>query len=268
MKYAAMVVLYNPTPDEIANINYIALYYDKVYAYDNSASNLCESFTMETIEYIFNGENDGLSTAYNTVIERALSEGVHWLTLFDQDSEVTGELVQKIKNYTEKITDEKIAAVVPTIQYGDIPPVDQSEHTVEWAINSGETLNILCIQRSGVIFDENIFLDRVDRDFSKQLAVKGLKIIQIPNAVLKHHLGEQLNGHTVHSPVRNYYIFKNRFYYNYKYYTKVKATALTTFQTAKHVLSILYSRNDVMENIKMLDRAVKDYRQGKMGKIL
>lgn len=264
--HAALIILYNPTDDEIKRIIGRADLFDMVYVYDNSPKPNEYAFDASKIIYYGTGNNDGLAHAYNYIIEIARNAGVNWITLFDQDSEITKEMVDAIRNYINGHDTKEIAAVVPAIQYGEQRPQDMAERVVMWAINSGETINIECIYKSNIKFDENLFLDRVDRDFSKQVEIKNLKMIQVPNAVLKHQLGEKYNGHTVHSPLRNYYIFKNRLYYNDKYYGVMKAKCLSLVQSLRHITEIILSKKDVKENLQMIRQAKKDYKLKRLGK--
>lgn len=264
--FAALFILYNPLENEIKSIKKAINLFDRVYIYDNSPIKCINSFPEDKIEYFWTGNNDGLSIAYNYIIKRAKIDGVKWITLFDQDSEISSEMVLLIKDYVCSHETDTIAAVVPAIQYGETLPENTSEHFVTWAINSGETINIDCITKNNIIYDENLFLDRVDRDFSKQVELKGLKMVQVQNAVLKHQLGEKYKGHTIHSPLRNYYIFKNRLYYNDKYYGTLKSGFLSFMQSSRQIIEIFLSRKNVRDNLKMIREAEIDYRNGKMGK--
>lgn len=264
--FAALFILYNPLKNELEKIKKAINLFDKVYIYDNSPVTCKTWFPEDKVKYFGTGCNDGLSIAYNYILRKAKTDGIKWITIFDQDSEISSDMLRRIKGYIYSHDTDLIAAVVPAIQYGESLPKNTSEHFVSWAINSGETINIDCIAKNDITFDENLFLDRVDRDFSKQVELKGLKMVQVKDAVLKHQLGEKYNGHTIHSPMRNYYIFKNRLYYNDKYYGTLKSGFLSFVQSSRQIMEIILSRKDVIDNLNMIREAKIDYINGKMGK--
>ena len=86
-------------------------------------------------------------------------------------------------------------------------------------------------------------------------------------AVLNQKLGDD-NGskHTSHNPIRHYYIFRNRFYYNKKFYSPFKRIFLNVAQTIKHLGHVLWFESDKVTKIKMLTIAYMDYKSGRMGK--
>ena len=97
--------------------------------------------------------------------------------------------------------------------------------------------------------------------------LKNYKIMLYMGAVLNQKLGDD-NGskHTSHNPVRHYYIFRNRFYYNKKFYSPFKRIFLNVAQTIKHLGHVLWFENDKVTKIKMLTIAYMDYKRGRMGK--
>lgn len=264
--FAVAVILYNPSMIEIENIKTLSSFFDNTYIYDNSSCSSQKQFNTDSIKYYYNGVNDGLSIAYNKLISIAINDGHQWLMLLDQDSQPSETMISLMKEYASTIKSLSVAAVVPAIQYHYNEPADTTEHSVSWAINSGMMLCLKCLNEYGIHYDENLFLDRVDRDFSKQVELKGLLIIQVKDAVLKHCLGEMFHGHIIHSPIRNYYICKNRLYYNDKYYVYPLAKSLSLIQTVRHVIRIILSRNEIYNNLKMMVLAYKDYKQGLMGR--
>ena len=269
-KYAALFVLFNPSEEEIKQVINFSKLYDAVYVYDNSekvADYKKELIENEILYYGFES-NDGLSKAYNFIIKKALEKNYDWLSIYDQDSIITEQMVSQLKTYVENASINTIASVVPAIQYSEKSIVSDNSIEVAWAINSGQMINLKLLIENNIWFDENIFLDRVDRDFCKQVELANLKIIQVGGAILWQHLGEKYKGFNVHSPLRNYYMMKNRLYYNHKYCGQNKAFLLNCLQSTKHIVNILRSHYKIIENMQMIRRAYCDYKMNKMGKIL
>ena len=87
LKIAGVVVLYEPTDDDISNINSYLDYIDYLYVVDNSQNkNIERLHASEKIEYIFNNGNLGLSEPYNNTCDLARKKGYKWLLTMDQDS--------------------------------------------------------------------------------------------------------------------------------------------------------------------------------------
>ena len=266
--YGAVFVLYNPSSKEIEHIADLTTLFDKLYVYDNSEKEEHSyAFMSKNIKYISNRSNDGLSKAYNYILRLAQNDNVDWLSIYDQDSEITTSMVNTLKTYAEYCDFSRVASICPYIQYGETKPLCNKTREVNWTINSGQMINVKTIVGCGIEYDENLFLDRVDRDFCMQLEKKHLKIIQVENAIMKQNLGELYIGVSIHSPLRNYYMCKNRLYYNRKYYGFIKATLLSVFQTIKHFINVIKIGKDVQRNLNMMCRGIKDYSLKKMGKI-
>lgn len=266
-KYGALFVLYNPSHKELETIAAVSGLFDSIYIYDNSEKeDHGWAFIDRNIRYISYKSNDGLSKAYNRVLSIANEDNIDWLSIFDQDSEVTMRMVNALMLYAEECDASKIATICPYIQYGQSNILCNETMEVRWAINSGQMLNVKNITRRNIEFDENLFLDRVDRDFCKQIEKKQLKIVRVKNAVMKQNLGEKYKGATVHSPLRNYYICKNRLYYNRKYYGFFRAVCLSALQTTRHFFYIIKVGKDVKDNIYMMCKGIKDYSLGRMSK--
>lgn len=267
-KIGALFVLYNPSEKELLNIIRMSLLYDITYVYDNTEYkvNYIDKLRNSGIQYFGYRRNDGLSIAYNFILKRAILEEIEWLSLYDQDSIISEEMVNRLKKFAENVTEKNIACLVPYIQYSSVKPNYHKTREITWSINSGQMLNIKNIIKKGLRFDENLFLDRVDRDFCKQIELAELKIIQVGDTLLKQKLGVEYKGYNIHSALRNYYIAKNRLYYNNKYYGKILGNIFSIFQTTKQIINILIVGKNTKENILMIKEGCKDYFLGNLGK--
>ena len=113
------------------------------------------------------------------------------------------------------------------------------------------------------MFDDNYFIDRVDKDFCYQINKNNKKICQVNDALLYQQLGEiSSNGYSTHQPFRHYYIARNRAYFNKKY---KKSNFLTIFQSIRHIGIIIKNEPEKMKKIKMVFKGISDYKKGKMG---
>lgn len=268
-RFAGLAVLFFPNEDEIEWINEISVDFDFFYVFDNSegmSSGYRDRFSGN-IEYISDGENHGLAYAYNMVMVKAYNNNIDFLCILDQDSIFFKESIVKIKTYICENSDKNAAIYAPYVYYNkDDIKIDTETKLVEWTINSGSFLNVKLVVNLNLTYDENYFLDRLDRDFCMQIRRKGLCIYKIAESYLLQKLGVRKNGKNVHSPIRNYYMMRNRLYYNFKYYSFFNRWFRNLVQCFFHFCNILISRDNIQSNFRMMLRGIKDYKIGQLGK--
>lgn len=271
MKYAACVVIYNLPKEEIQRVKLYVTSFDVVYILDNSDT--CDSLDWvdcDNIIYHWNGGNIGLPASFNWVLNK-VQENVDYLCLLDQDSIFTNDNIESLKRHIESNRDyisHSVGIIGPYINYtGSSFRREEKEVCVPWVITSGSFLNVARINQDNLRYDEDYFIDRCEVDFCRQLTLKNYKVILYRGAVLNQQLGDD-NGskHTSHNSIRHYYIFRNRFYYNKKFFSPPKRILLNIAQTIKHLGHILIYENGKGTKIKMLTIAYEDYKHGKMGK--
>lgn len=269
MKVACGIVLYNPSQYDVKNILKYIFYFDKVYIFDNSETEKNKiNILADNIEQIENIGNNGLSIAYDVMAKKALNDGFDYLITLDQDSkldtETISKMIQAMDNYCDN---DKIGIFCPEVFYNKKKVIRSKENKfVSWCISSGSMIN-LSLYNKVVFFDLNYFIDRVDKDFCKQIIDNGYHICQVADTELIQQLGESRKrfGLTVstHSVLRHYYIARNRMYYNRKY----NVCFLVTFlQLVKHLLRVLIFENDKVNKIKMIIKGIFDYHNNIMGK--
>lgn len=200
-KVAVLFVCYYPTKEDIEYINNFKNNFYKCYIYNNTPNSDINGLLYDNVWYYADGVNHGLAVAYNQVIKKAQNDGVEWLAIFDQDSRIDN--IEPMLGYLEMANDND-AIVCPFIKYNN-EKLHSNEKTnqIEWTINSGSILNLDIIKKYHIKYDEYYFLDRLDRDFCKQIREKKLNIIQVNETILCQILGD---GDKAHSPIRNYYM--------------------------------------------------------------
>ncbi len=268
MKTAVVIVLYEPSEKEIEVIIEKANLFDKVIIYDNSNQSHKKWFDLyNNFEYEYNGKNDGLAVAYNYALSFCTVNNIDWLFILDQDSSMDENNILSLLSFLDK-TEKDIAIICPFVKYKESEKAPTIEvEAVEWTINSGSFLNVNLLRSKNIWYDEYYFLDRLDRDFCMQNKVNGNSIIRINNSVLKQSLGESVNGRNVHSPLRNYYMARNRLYYNHKFFPIPKRWFLNILQTSNHLFQVVVAKYRTREQIRMIVKGIKDYHHNISGKV-
>ena len=113
-------------------------------------------------------------------------------------------------------------------------------------------------------FDDNYFIDALDKDLCKQIINSNGVIKRINLAKLYQNLGEiSVYGRMEHKPFRHYYISRNRLYYNKKYHVN---NLISFLQIIRHILLVFLNESDKLEKLKMIFLGISDYKDNKMGK--
>ena len=150
MKLSGVVVFYNPSEDNINNINNYIDSIDKLFVVDNSDDDIERMKSAGKIEYIKLGDNKGIAYALNTGANKAIEEGYKYLLTMDQDSKITSEIVDGMKDYLVNNNDNKIGLVSP---YQDIDSKeDELTEDVEDRIEvmtSGNIINLDAYKKIG-----------------------------------------------------------------------------------------------------------------------
>lgn len=273
MKFAASVTLYNPNESQIEHVLEYKNSFDVVFLFDNTESgNKKDLLSLpENCVLLNENRNCGLPYAFNKTIEDPRTQATDFLCTLDQDSTFKKEDIASIKKYLEKSDDvEKIGIIAPFVNYGYGKHKKTNEvESKKWVITSGAFVNLNVIRKEKMTYDNAYFIDKCDIDICQQMLSRGYKVLVYHGAELFQTLGEY-NGHKHpnHSTLRHYYLFRNRFYFNNKWFGKWKCIVLDVLQTLKHVCLIILYENDRKNKLKVLPRAFIDYKKNNMGNCL
>lgn len=268
-KYCVGVIWFNPNKKAISQLNELYNSFDKIYIYDNSPksnkSKINENLNKKII-YLFNGKNEGISKAFNQISDYAVEED--FLFALDQDTEIKRNQIEQLKFYINKNFDSNVCIYCPEIVFDNIGTSNQSIKDIDFTITSCSMINLKIFRHIGG-YDENIFLDGVDREFCFRLRKENYKIRQISYIKVKQNLGngkKNIFGIYEHSSIRNYYIAYNRSYFIDKYFWYFKGWKKFKFlylSTVKQLLSIMLFEHNKKRKVKAIICAIKDYRSNK-----
>lgn len=224
---AATIVTYNPDFNRLKeNVKYIAPQVDAVFIVDNGSLDqetlilFCQQFG---IHYMALNDNKGIAYALNQGLNLAQSSGCTWSVMLDQDSVVPADLIEQYRVYFAM---DRVAMLCPRIDYhiGTLAPLAEPYQSVRRCITSASCVNVELSQLVGG-YNNDLFIDYVDYEFSARLIEHGYSILQINTVILDHQLGTVkfvkafpvLTKKRVatynHSPQRTYYFVRNSVYY-------------------------------------------------------
>ncbi|MBQ8741381.1 MAG: glycosyltransferase family 2 protein [Clostridia bacterium] len=282
MKLAAVVVLYNPSAKILENIKSYIDYVDVVYAVDNSSSDNSASLHSDKIVYLSNGKNKGIAYALNRGAQQAIADGYAWLLTMDQDSTFENDGVEKLKEFIVgcKATDskyqyDKIGLITPFHRtlFNEAEQLKEIDSPAV-VMTSGNIISLDAYQKIGG-FKDWMFIDAVDFDYCLNLRDHGYDIWRLPQVELKHNLGDVVfktfRGKRYyglnHSPMRRYYIVRNRHYFCDMYEDRYPGFCNAERQSTKvEVKGILLCEKNKIRKLFAMFRGYLDYKLGKKGK--
>ncbi len=265
----AVVIWYHPSDSNVQNIATYLDFVDRVYILDNSESNneelLAKCSFGDKVTYVTNGKNEGIGRQLNIAM-KMIGDSYTYALLLDQDSHFSEFVLRKFYTKIVENTERNVIIYAPSYIATEAAR-PQSYGLVDRCITSGSILN-LAYARKLDGFHEGLFIDEVDFEFCLRAKKQGYQIVQFYDGVLmEHELGSAVDVGGVahfreHSPVRTYYIVRNRLYmakwfpaYKWHYYGSI----------VKKLIKIAIVETQKKEKWHAVRKAFVDYRKGILG---
>jgi rhamnosyltransferase len=296
-----LIVTYNPPDAFEQHLEQLFSEFPKIILVDNASSQLSQSLLQrestkwkQAISTQFNQKNIGIATALNQGFQWAIEHGYEYVITLDQDSTpATGmvdTLIQGLENHPNR---GKLAVLAPMIVEELLPRLSQYmrrknkffyEHAsaetgllrnLTITITSGSLYNLEIWKKLGP-FRDDFFIDYVDTEYNLRAIQHGYEISVQCEARLIHNLGKRqekkLLGKTLyptfHSPVRWYYISRNRIAMLKMYALKQPHwffyELITTLRTFIRVFTL---ENQRIKKFRAFLYGTYDGLRGKMGEI-
>jgi len=256
MNIAGVVILYHPDLELLsANIQTYVSGLKQLYVYDNSETKIPgieEAFTKinPSIQYKFFNANEGIAKRLNQAIDQAALNQYDYLLTMDQDSSFKAGDFEKYKSLIQSSSYNHVAQFGVNCQPDFTQPKEQPEEALT-LITSGSVLNLSLSKKVGP-FNEALFIDFVDAEFSYRVIKNGYINLMFSNIVLNHALGTLVEGRgladfkksmrIIHSPIRVFYIVRNGLYLLFK------AKGLTSIMKNDIIRCIKIIKNDLIYN--------------------
>lgn len=259
----AVVITYNPEMERFKkNIESLVPQVDRIIIVDNGSKNVDsieDTFYFHKICVIKLKQNVGIAKAQNIGFKEASLLDAKWVLTMDQDSILAHNSVQEML-LTKEAGQNTTGILTP--RYIDMNWTDSQRKNEDLKI-SGNVQEMETVISSGNLvsmeawcavggFDEWLFIDQVDLDFNKRLDLAKFKIYQVNTIEMKHEIGEIINRpffqriigfskdkvFSDHSPMRQYYIFRNRivFWRRYPEVRDNKAYLRGSITGSRHIL--------------------------------
>lgn len=281
MKYskgdvAAMVTMYNSSPDVIENIATYINQVDKLYVIDNSENTdatLQHSLkSFRNLCYLPNNNNLGIGYALNRAANKALEDGYCFLLTMDDDSKSPADLVEKMLSFidTQHMQTIGIISVNHSIGRRDIPFL-----AVRYTMTSGNLLNLDAYREVGP-FSDQLFIDHVDHEYGMRLNMNQFRVIELGDIQLIHTLGvkkqikvlNELYSFVSHSPLRMYYMARNGIYVAVQYRKQYPTFLLTALKlTTKEIIKAILFEDQKILRLQNIFQGIRDGLYSHLGRI-
>jgi rhamnosyltransferase len=241
----AVVVTYHPDAGLMDRLCSIARQVERVFLVDNGSGPQLVQMLREheerlRLSLILNEANLGVAAALNQGLSAAIKAGFHWALTLDQDSVAAESMVaEQLSTLSRASSVHTVLSVCPNVYsahstdprpWGWLVPNEKWPYLfkirrstfediegVTLAITSGALMNLLAFKRLGP-FREEYFIDYVDTEYCLRAKKSGFTILVSAKARLDQKLGNpkeftvlgRLVTPTFHSPLRRYYIQRNR----------------------------------------------------------
>lgn len=260
----AGIVTYNPDIKLLKhNIDSIINQVSMIIVVDNGSDNFDEisNFLDEyRVIIVKNEKNKGIAYALNQLCNVAYKKKYDWIITLDQDSVSSDGLVKELSLNINPQT----AIIAPNIvyknneKYADYASSGVKEET--WVITSASLMSLnVWNEING--FDDELFIDGVDKDYCIRAHKYGYKIYKDYNITLLHELGnlkcKNIFGKTIyvtnHNAFRKYYMARNAIYLDYK----LKLNDSKKY-IIKLITKILLFENEKIKKINQIIIGIKD----------
>ena len=250
MRITSVTVAFNPDPCRLAaQLAALRNQVDEIVVVDNGSAQPIKTILAQPetatltgdvshITVIVLTENQGIASGFNIGTETAREGGAEFVLLLDHDSVPAADMVSKLLTGYQQASSESatgsVAAVGPRIvdardkhefpfirlgwfRNQHIRCADSHENLVacDFLISSGSLIAMSAFDKIGG-FDEALFIDSVDLEWCFRARSAHFSLYGICDAKLNHRLGDHRRAVlnkiflVVHSPLRIYYITRNR----------------------------------------------------------
>ena len=231
MKSFAGVILYNHPSSTISLLQDLRRQSCEIHIFINALSpdQDISIYADLSDSMFFPGENLGLARALNDIIEVFRASTSQYLFLFDQDSRISDDYIDRMINEYQSISlvDHSIVCLAPMLIDVKHPSISAtnailgSSQSIHTPYPTAATSGCLFTQKSfstvGVM-DENLFIDGIDHDWCLRAWTNHCSIYFSTKTELLHNMGDGFIKYgsslkPIHSnALRHYYIVRNSIY--------------------------------------------------------
>jgi rhamnosyltransferase len=272
-----VVVTYHPEAGQAERVAAIVDQVEAVLIVDNGSSpqeleQLRPLLEDGRVSLLANGRNLGVGEALEQGMRWADDRGFAWVVTLDQDSMALPDLLEEASRAWDSFRDRRLAV----IGAGRTDPASrEGGATIVPAVITSGAVHDVAAWRDLRGFATDFFIDYVDIEFCLRARAHGYAVALVGRKTLQHQIGRSsmhplVPGRrataTNHSPLRRYYITRNRVIVWRRYWETDRRYVLGDLRAAGRELVKVacFERQRPAKFIEML-RGVRDGLGGKTG---
>ncbi|EMN1928714.1 glycosyltransferase family 2 protein [Burkholderia ambifaria] len=288
----ALVILYHPTDAQLAALDAWRHACDALLVVDNTpqpdmrARELC---ARDGIALLHHGNRGGVAGAYNAGLAALFRRNVDAVALFDQDSSVPAGYFATMRDVCAglaartflagpRIFDENARSFLPELATNGISlrrlrvAPDAPPQRCAFLISSGCVVSRAAFDLLGR-FDETLFIDHVDTEYSFRALARNVPLYVVPSLVLKHRIGAK-QRHAFgpfemtsmnHSWQRRYYSARNAVQLGMQYGLRFPVAMVPNLLTVWQVVQIALVERDKRAKLTGILYGIADGLLGRLG---
>ncbi|WP_448166300.1 glycosyltransferase family 2 protein [Burkholderia ambifaria] len=288
----ALVILYHPTDAQLAALGAWRHACDALLVVDNTpqpdarARALC---VRDGIALLHHGNRGGVAGAYNAGLAALFRRDVDAVALFDQDSSVPAGYFATMRDVCAglaaraflagpRIFDENARSFLPELATNGISlrrlrvAPDAPPQRCAFLISSGCVVSRAAFDLLGR-FDETLFIDHVDTEYSFRALARNVPLYVVPSLVLKHRIGAK-QRHAFgpfemtsmnHSWQRRYYSARNAVQLGMQYGLRFPVAMVPNLLTVWQVVQIALVERDKRDKLAGILYGIADGLLGRLG---
>ncbi|MBR8345642.1 glycosyltransferase family 2 protein [Burkholderia ambifaria] len=288
----ALVILYHPTDAQLAALGAWRHACDALLVVDNTpqpdtrARALC---ARDGIALLHHGNHGGIAGAYNAGLAALFRRDLDAVALFDQDSSVPAGYFATMRDVCSalagraflagpRIFDENARSFLPELATNGISlrrlrvARDAPPQRCAFLISSGCVVSRAAFDLLGR-FDETLFIDHVDTEYSFRALARNVPLYVVPSLVLKHRIGAK-QRHAFgpfemtsmnHSWQRRYYSARNAVQLGMQYGLRFPVAMVPNLLTVWQVVQIALVERDKRAKLAGILYGIADGLLGRLG---
>lgn len=259
-----VIVTFNPDLEFENNLLRHLDIVERIVIVDNNSNVEITTFIPELhrkrVEVIHSTNNNGIAWALNAGIKWAQNMSVDWVLTFDQDSLPN---INILSYYSEVLKNETNVGLIGTIFSPKLIEINRISWKNKLTIITSGTLHPIKIFNVVGFYNEKLFIDAVDFDFSLRVDIAGYKVIRIQEPLLTHKLGSPIKKFglisTNHNLLRRYYYARNHIFLTKSYFFKFPYWVLKkNFFFLKSIFILTIVEDDVFLKLHSIFKGIKD----------
>ncbi|PCE32459.1 glycosyltransferase family 2 protein [Burkholderia ubonensis] len=288
----ALVILYHPTDAQLAALDALRRASDALLVVDNTpqpdarARDVC---ARDRIALLHHGNRGGIAGAFNAGLATLFREQVDAVALFDQDSTVPEAYFPAMRGVCAglapraflagpRIFDENARSFLPelssnglTLRRLSIEPGAAMQRCA-FLISSGCVVSRDAYDALGP-FDETLFIDHVDTEYSFRALARNVPLYVVPSLVLPHRIGAKRRHaigpfaitSTNHPWQRRYYGARNAVQLGMQYGLRFPVAIVPSLLTLWQIVQIVLVERDKLAKLGGMVLGIADGLFGRLG---